>query len=78
MRLGIRGKLFLISLGVILASVIASWAYLSRALERDLSDRIHHGCRQRTQALRGALGCRATHRLGVGPDDSGRCRNRSG
>jgi len=39
-KLGIRGKLFLISLGVIFASVIASWAYLSETLDADLSDRL--------------------------------------
>jgi two-component system phosphate regulon sensor histidine kinase PhoR len=50
-RFGIRGKLFLISLGVILASVVASWAYLSRALERDLSDRMRSDLAVRAQLV---------------------------
>ncbi len=40
MKLGIRAKLFLISLGVIIVSVVVAYAYSSDRLERELTDRV--------------------------------------
>ena len=40
MRLGIRGKLFLVLFSLIVVSVVAADLYLSRALEQQLTDRI--------------------------------------
>ena len=40
MKLGIRAKLFLISLGVIVVSVVVAYAYSSDRLERELTDRV--------------------------------------
>jgi two-component system phosphate regulon sensor histidine kinase PhoR len=40
LKLGIRGKLFLISLGVIFVSVVVAYAYSSDRLERELTDRV--------------------------------------
>ena len=40
MKLGIRSKLFLVSLGLIVASVAIANAYLTRALDADITERI--------------------------------------
>ena len=40
MRLGVRGKLFLVSLGLIAAAVTVADVYLTNALDRQLTDRI--------------------------------------
>jgi hypothetical protein len=40
MRLGVRGKLFLVSLGLLVASVAAAEIYLLPTIERDLTERI--------------------------------------
>ena len=40
MRLGIRGKLFAVSFGLIMVSLLASELYLRRAIEANLIDRI--------------------------------------
>jgi two-component system phosphate regulon sensor histidine kinase PhoR len=39
-KLGIRGKLFLISFSLIMFSVVVAWVYLAGALEQDLTERI--------------------------------------
>lgn len=41
MKLGVRSKLFLISLGLIAASIVASYLYLRSALESALLDTVH-------------------------------------
>ena len=40
MKLGIRSKLFLVSLGLIVVSVAIANAYLTRALDTDMTERI--------------------------------------
>jgi two-component system phosphate regulon sensor histidine kinase PhoR len=40
LKFGIRAKLFLISLGVIFVSVVVAYAYSSRRLERELTERV--------------------------------------
>ena len=40
MKFGIRAKLFLISLGVIIVSVVVAYAYSSDRLERELTERV--------------------------------------
>jgi two-component system phosphate regulon sensor histidine kinase PhoR len=47
LKLGIRGKLFFVSLGLIVVSIVVADAYLTRELEADLSDRVRRDLRVR-------------------------------
>jgi two-component system, OmpR family, phosphate regulon sensor histidine kinase PhoR len=51
MRLGIRGKLFLISLGLLLASLTAAEIYLLPAVEHDLTERIRQDLHLRVRLV---------------------------
>ena len=68
MRLGIRTKLFLISLGLIVLSIGVVYAYLRPALDRVLTDRI-----QADMQVRVALVAQAVAARGLGPDPSEAC-----
>lgn len=61
MKLGIRAKLFLISLGVILVSVIVTYAYSSDRLERELTDRVRAELIVRAKLV--ALGAESSYAL---------------
>ncbi len=51
MRAGIRGKLLLVSVGLICVSVIAGDAYFNRALDRELTERTHEDLLVRLRLL---------------------------
>ncbi len=51
MNLGIRSKLFLVSLGLIAASVVAAGLYLSTALDRSLTERVRADLLVRAQLV---------------------------
>ena len=61
MKLGIRAKLFLISLGVIIVSVIVAYAYSSDRLERELTDRVRAELIVRAKLV--ALGAESSYAL---------------
>jgi two-component system, OmpR family, phosphate regulon sensor histidine kinase PhoR len=60
LKLGIRGKLFFVSLGIILISLAVADAYLTRALEQDLTERVRADLGVRLRLVeRGATELRA-------------------
>jgi two-component system, OmpR family, phosphate regulon sensor histidine kinase PhoR len=60
LKLGIRGKLFFVSLGIILISLAVADAYLTRALEQDLTERVRADLEVRLRLVeRGATELRA-------------------
>ena len=61
MKLGIRAKLFLISLGVIVVSVVVAYAYSSDRLERELTDRVRAELIVRAKLV--ALGAESSYAL---------------
>ena len=61
MKLGIRGKLFFTSLGVIVVSVVVAYAYSSTRLERELTDRIRAELIVRAELV--ALGAGSSYAL---------------
>jgi two-component system phosphate regulon sensor histidine kinase PhoR len=67
LKLGIRGKLFFVSLGLIFVSIVVADAYLSRALEADLGDRVRRDLRVRL-----SLAQRAANSLDADADSGAR------
>jgi two-component system phosphate regulon sensor histidine kinase PhoR len=61
LKLGIRAKLFLISLGVIIVSVVVAYAYSSDRLERELTDRVRAELIVRARLV--ALGAESSYAL---------------
>ncbi|HET7543715.1 MAG TPA: ATP-binding protein [Polyangiaceae bacterium] len=61
MKFGIRAKLFLISLGVIFVSVVVAYAYSSRRLERELTERVRAELIVRARLV--ALGAESSYLL---------------
>ncbi|MET0791830.1 MAG: ATP-binding protein [Polyangiaceae bacterium] len=61
MKLGIRAKLFLVSLGVIIVSVVVAYAYSSDRLERELTDRVRAELIVRAKLV--ALGAESSYAL---------------
>jgi two-component system phosphate regulon sensor histidine kinase PhoR len=61
LKLGIRAKLFLISLGVIVVSVVVAYAYSSDRLERELTDRVRAELIVRAKLV--ALGAESSYAL---------------
>ena len=61
MKLGIRAKLFLTSLGVIVVSVVVAYAYSSDRLERELTDRVRAELIVRAKLV--ALGAESSYAL---------------
>jgi two-component system, OmpR family, phosphate regulon sensor histidine kinase PhoR len=61
LKLGIRAKLFLTSLGVIIVSVVVAYAYSSARLERELTDRIRAELIVRAKLV--ALGAESSYAL---------------
>ena len=61
MKLGIRAKLFLISLGVIVVSVVVAYGYSSDRLERELTDRVRAELIVRAKLV--ALGAESSYAL---------------
>lgn len=61
MKLGIRSKLFLISLGVIVLSVVVAYGYSSERLERELTERIRAELIVRAKLV--ALGAESSYAL---------------
>ncbi len=61
MKLGIRAKLFLTSLGVIVVSVVVAYAYSSNRLERELTDRVRAELIVRAKLV--ALGAESSYAL---------------
>ena len=61
MKFGIRAKLFLISLGVIVVSVVVAYAYSSDRLERELTDRVRAELIVRAKLV--ALGAASSYAL---------------
>ena len=61
MKLGIRAKLFLTSLGVIVVSVVVAYGYSSDRLERELTDRIRAELIVRAKLV--ALGAESSYAL---------------
>ena len=60
MRLGIRGKIFVVSLGLLVASLAAAEIYLVPTVERDLTERIRQDLHVRLHLIaERALGARA-------------------
>jgi two-component system phosphate regulon sensor histidine kinase PhoR len=51
LKLGIRGKLFFVSLGLIVVSIAVADAYLTRALEADLSQRVRRDLQVRVRLV---------------------------
>jgi two-component system phosphate regulon sensor histidine kinase PhoR len=64
LKLGIFGKLLLVSLGLIVLSMAAASAYLSQALEQDLTQRVHDDLVARLRLIE-----RDAAALGASPDD---------
>lgn len=61
MKLGIRAKLFLTSLGVIVVSVVVAYGYSSNRLERELTDRVRAELIVRAKLV--ALGAASSYAL---------------
>jgi two-component system phosphate regulon sensor histidine kinase PhoR len=61
LKLGIRAKLFLISLGVIVVSVVVAYGYSSDRLERELTDRVRAELIVRAKLV--ALGAESSYAL---------------
>ncbi|HKO53398.1 MAG TPA: ATP-binding protein [Polyangiaceae bacterium] len=61
MKFGIRAKLFLISLGVIIVSVVVAYAYSSDRLERELTERVRAELIVRAKLV--ALGAESSYAL---------------
>ena len=61
MKFGIRAKLFLISLGVIIVSVVVAYAYSSDRLERELTERVRAELIVRAKLV--ALGAESSYLL---------------
>ena len=61
MKLGIRAKLFLTSLGVIIVSVVVTYAYSSGRLERELTERVRAELIVRAKLV--ALGAESSYAL---------------
>ncbi|HYQ42172.1 MAG TPA: ATP-binding protein [Polyangiaceae bacterium] len=61
MKFGIRAKLFLISLGVIVVSVVVAYAYSSSRLERELTERVRAELIVRAKLV--ALGAESSYAL---------------
>ncbi|HEY0463094.1 MAG TPA: hypothetical protein VGC79_02745, partial [Polyangiaceae bacterium] len=61
MKFGIRAKLFLISLGVIIVSVVVAYAYSSGRLERELTERVRAELIVRAKLV--ALGAESSYAL---------------
>jgi two-component system, OmpR family, phosphate regulon sensor histidine kinase PhoR len=61
LKFGIRAKLFLISLGVIVVSVVVAYAYSSGRLERELTDRVRAELIVRARLV--ALGAASSYAL---------------
>jgi two-component system phosphate regulon sensor histidine kinase PhoR len=61
LKLGIRAKLFLISLGVIIVSVVVAYGYSSNRLERELTERVRAELIVRAKLV--ALGAESSYAL---------------